>query len=236
MTRLLWNANLRLSTGLSHGAIYLDGQVVPWFGLSSVKIETPGEAAVQYLDGQANTVRQPHGETSASLTAYAYPEVLDRETSTSRQLTGLTYRTSRYLHMIYNPFVYLEAYPYQTDADSDSAIEFSFSADARPEHPEGHAAISHLMIDLDEVNPIAQQELEALLYGTDVLDPRWPTIEEVIELVEAHTVLRIIDHRDGTWTAIGPDSAIKMVSATEFEITWPSAYFIGEHIFRISSL
>ena len=53
---------------------------------------------------------------------------------------------------------------------------------------------------------------------------------------DAALLLGSADHGDGTWTAIGPPEAIKMVSPTEFEISWPSAKPIDGASYTISSL
>jgi hypothetical protein len=59
---------------------------------------------------------------------------------------------------------------------------------------------------------------------------------KVLEMFESGAILRIVDHGDGTWTATGPDEAIKMLSSTMFEITWPSAIYIDTETYKISSL
>lgn len=236
MTKLIWSTDDKLSTGLSHGVIYFDGQYQAWRGLTEASAEPPEATATQYLDGESYVVNARGGEYEGSLTAYTYPEVLDNQTATARQLTGMTYRTDTHLHLIYNPFVYLEPSPYQTDTNTASASDFSFSITTKPTHIDGLEPISQLIVSLDQVNPAALSDLETMLYGGEDSEPVWPTIEQVVELVEARAVLRITDHRDGTWTADGPAQAIKMVSATEFEITWPSAFLIDANTFVISSL
>lgn len=236
MTKLIWSTDTKLSTGLSHGVIYFDGGYRAWQGLTEASAEPPAATSTQYLDGEPHVVGLRGGEYEGSLSAYTYPEVLDNQTATARQLTGMTYRTDTHLYLIYNPFVYLEPSPHQTDADTVTASDFSFSITTKPTLIDGLEPISQLIVSLDQVNPAALADLETMLYGGEDSDPIWPTIEQVVELVEARAVLRITDHRDGTWTADGPASAIKMVSATEFEITWPSAIPIDADTFIISSL
>jgi hypothetical protein len=80
------------------------------------------------------------------------------------------------------------------------------------------------------------EALEDVLYGTDDESPRLPSPEEVFEIFEENAILRIIDNGDGTWTAIGPDSAIEMLDSETFEITWPSAVYIDADTYTISSL
>lgn len=66
--------------------------------------------------------------------------------------------------------------------------------------------------------------------------PRFPTLEELLDIFESGVILRITDHGDGTWTADGPDSAIQMLTESMFRITWPSAVYISADTYQISSL
>lgn len=220
----------RHSEGLSHGAVYHGATVEPWIGLISVAASSAGGSELQYLDGVVHAVYTPNEDYTFTVEGYTYPELLD----TVWQLDGFTYQDSNYLYLIYNPVLYLETKAYASDADTTAAVTFAFDATAKPIQ-ENQWNISRLLVDLDGPQaPLA--ELIKILHGTEDADPRWPTVSEVEELFESATTLRIIDHRDGTWSAIGPDSAIKMVSSSEFEITWPSAKFIDTDTFRISSL
>ena len=78
--------------------------------------------------------------------------------------------------------------------------------------------------------------IENTLYGSADTSARLPEPQEIFDLFEDGAILKITDHGDGTWTAEGPDSAIQMLSATEFEITWPSAVYLSSDTYRISSL
>ena len=82
----------------------------------------------------------------------------------------------------------------------------------------------------------AISDLEDMLYGTNAEAPRLPLPDEIISIFEENALLRIIDHGDGTWTAIGPDEAITMITPTEFEIDWPSATYLDEETYTIRSL
>ena len=230
MGKLRFGENLRLQAGLSHGAVYLQDAVEPWVGLISIESTTTSGAA-QHLDGIVYAVTTPYDEYAFTVEGYTYPELLE----TNVQQDGLTYRDRNYLYLVYNPLLYLNTSSYATDSDSTSATTFELSATAKPTKLRS-LLTSRLLVDLGAASPGAVAQITEILYGTDTNEPRWPSIEEVEEVFESNAVLRIIDHGDGTWSAIGPDSAIKMVSDTEFEITWPSARYIDGDTFRISSL
>ena len=230
MANLEWTASSP-SVGISHGAVYAsDGRVYVWSGITAIADTSVQEGAKQYLDGQVQTISKPEGEYSATIKAYTYPEVLDGEP----RFVGLTYRTGTAIHLVYSPLVLSTgAQSWDTDSDSPSLVDFEFSVSARVSPG---SSVSHVVVYLERANPSVVSELESFLYGTDSEDPRWPSIAWVVESFEAQTILRIVDHGDGTWTAIGPPEAIKMVSPTEFEISWPSAKPIDSDAYTISSL
>ena len=230
MANLEWTASSP-SVGISHGAVYAsDGRVYVWSGITAIADTSVQETARQYLDGQVQTISKPEGEYSATIKAYTYPEVLDGEP----RFVGLTYRTGSAIHLVYSPLVLSTgAQSWDTGSDSPSLVDFEFSVSTRVSPG---SSVSHVVVYLERANPSAVAELESFLYGTDSEDPRWPSIAWVVESFEAQTILRIVDHGDGTWTAIGPPEAIKMVSPTEFEISWPSAKPIDSASYTISSL
>ena len=230
MANLEWTASSP-SIGISHGAVYAsDGRVYVWSGITAIADTSVQETARQYLDGQVQTISKPEGEYSATIKAYTYPEVLDGEP----RFVGLTYRTGSAIHLVYSPLVLSTgAQSWDTDSDSPSLVDFEFSVSTRVSPG---SSVSHVVVYLERANPSAVAELESFLYGTDSEEPRWPSIAWVVESFEARTILRVIDHGDGTWTAIGPPEAIKMVSPTEFEISWPSATPIDSASYTISSL
>jgi len=79
-------------------------------------------------------------------------------------------------------------------------------------------------------------DLEDVLYGNASEPPRLPTPQEVWEIVEQASLLLVVDHGDGTFSVIGPDSAITMLDATTFQIDWPSVIILNPDEYQISSL
>ena len=67
-----------------------------------------------------------------------------------------------------------------------------------------------------------------------------PYPDELIPLFQeaenAHTLL-VIDHGDGSWTAIGSDDVVALGSnPTEFTIASPSAIFLDSESYTLSTL
>ncbi len=80
------------------------------------------------------------------------------------------------------------------------------------------------------------QAIEDLLYGSASTAPRLPDPQEILDLFEEGAILKIIDHGDGTWTAIGPDDVVYMTDPDTFEINWPSVVYLDEDTYQVSSL
>lgn len=99
----------------------------------------------------------------------------------------------------------------------------------------GHAPTSHIIIDEKTTWHEALTALTNALYGTASTNPRLPSPEEVLAIFYNNATLRIIDHGDGTWTAIGPDDVVKMLSTTEFQINWPSAVYLNSTTYQVSN-
>jgi hypothetical protein len=65
---------------------------------------------------------------------------------------------------------------------------------------------------------------------------RLPDPQEIFDIFEANSILRVVDNGDGTFTVTGPDDAITMLDDTTFEIDWPSVVVIDSNTYEISSL
>ena len=99
----------------------------------------------------------------------------------------------------------------------------------------GAKPAAHLIIDSTIAHPAAIQAVEDILYGSIDGVSRLPDPEELIAIFERHAIFVVIDHGDGTWTAIGPDDSIQMINTSTFQITWPSVIFLSEDTYQISS-
>jgi hypothetical protein len=202
--------------------------------LSSVK-ETDSGSDIQtrYLDGVKTLQRRRKGDFSGSVEAYTYPELLEQRRLKS---FGFSYRVTTgkgsKIHLIYNAqFSPGEVAHKQSEVD---LISWDFVTKAIPIPDVAMSA--HLIVDADLAYPETVAALEDILYGSDALTARLPSPEEVLEVFEEHSILRVIDHGDGTFTITGPDSAIQMLSSTTWQITWPSAIYIDAVTYSISSL
>lgn len=256
MTRLIWGdvAVRTIEAGVDRGVLYpVNGVGVAWNGLVAVK-ESPSTLteSIRYFDGEKYRNRSHADSFAGTIEALTYPDEFavydgysDSRVSNQRRKTfGLSYRTrilgadgdlGYKLHLVYNALVQPSGRAYSSLATSTDPENFAWDFTTTPMRLSGLRPTAHVVIDSTVTHAWTMTAIEDLLYGTGVANPRLPTPEELIELFESGTILRIIDHGDGTWTATGPDEAIQMLDATTFQISWPTAVYIDEVTFQISS-
>jgi hypothetical protein len=265
MTQLAWdNVGERyFEAGVDRGVLYPPiGDGVPWNGLISVD-ESPsgGDITPYFIDGIKYINRSAAEEFEATIEAYTYPEEFAQcdgsaelyqsqglfATQQKRRPFGLSYRTligndvnaeehAYKLHIIYNALAEPSKRTYQTTGEDTEPTTFSWDISTTIVPVPGVENSAHLVIDTRQAWPWAVAAVEAVLYGTEDTPPRLPTPQELVDLFVENAFLKITDNGDGTWTAEGPDEAISMLNATEFQISWPSAVYLDTTTYEISSL
>lgn len=239
MTRIVWDSSLGMQTGVDRGVIYPRiGPGTGWNGLTAVIEDSATEEKSRYLDGVKTRIRRTRGEFSGSIEAYTYPdELYDKVLVQQRAQTfGLSYRVaageSHRLHLVYNVVIVPTGRDHQQR--DPGMLKWNFSTLPIDIPFAGRSA--HLIVDGNYAYPWVISDLEDILYGSEATEPRLPTPQEVWDIVEAGSILLVVDYGDGTFAIIGPDDAITMTSATTFEVDWPSVVNIDADTYRISSL
>lgn len=251
--------------GVDRGVLYVkDKPGVPWNGLISVdENPTGGEAVPYYYDGFKYANPSALEEWEADLEAFTYPEEFGYCDGTEsmanglfitqqrRNSFGLSYRTligndiegvshGYRIHIVYDVQAEPTQRSYSTIDDDAEASTFNWHLTARPRKFQdpafGVKFGAHLILDSTKIYPWTMRAVEEVLYGIDSVDPVLPSPQELLAIFENNTLLHVIDNGDGTWTAVGPESAIKMVSADEFTIDWPSVTIVDDDTYTISSL
>lgn len=261
MSRLQWNApgTRFYETGVDRGVLYVDGQAgVVWNGLTSVnESSSGGEAKPYYIDGVKYANVPSSEEFEATLSAFTYPDlfalcegnVQPRSglflTRQRRKSFGLSYRTmigndleeeqGYKIHIIYNVLASSSERTSNSLGESVDPTDFTWSITARPPVMSGYKRTAHVVIDSRHTDPIVLSIIEDILYGTDEETARLPSFIEVIEAFDTISTLTIVDNGDGTWTATAPFDVIRMLDEETFEITAPTAVFIDEDTYTISS-
>lgn len=257
MARLAWDepGTRSYELGVDRGVLYpSNGRGVPWNGLISVN-EAPSDAdlVASHVDGRKIWHQRRIEGFSATITAYTYPQEFEKYLGNNEGLTGqvrpyfgFSYRTrlandleseaGSLIHIVYNALASPSSNQYSSESDSTEPTTFSWDMDTTPVVLANGAIGSHIIVNTKMAHSWAVEALESQIYGSGLNEPYLPTISAVMDIFEAASIFRVTDHGDGTWTAEGPDSAIQMLDATTFQITWPSAVYLDNVTYRLSSL
>jgi hypothetical protein len=263
MATLVWDKTGErfYQTGVDHGVLYLhDGTVVPWNGLIDIEEGSASELRSFYLDGVKYLESLAPGDFIGKLKAYTYPDEFDSVNGMVAVAPGLTYyeqpsksfnlsyRTrvgndldgndhAYKIHILYNLLANPEAHSFGTISDSSAQpVEFSWSLTGTPPKPDKYRPTVHISMDSRTTPPDILKLVEDTLYGTATTAPSLPTILEISEYFGYLGALIIVDHGNGTWSAIDEaDTYITMLSDTEFQIDDADATYLDPDTYTISS-
>lgn len=244
MTRLIWGEGPSMyDHGLDRGVLYLAESAVPWNGLVSVDEKVNAFTNVDhYFEGQRLHVSQESGDFEARISAYTYPDAFaeyngysDRE---DYPRFGFSYRTQdgagHRLHIVYNVLVRDDARSWVTIGDKIDPSLFDWDIYASAVPIPGASPASRLTMMVPQESTVFDA-VEDILYGTSTTDPRLPDPEELVELYETATLLRIVYNGDGSYTATGPDDMVRLLDDGRFELNAPSVFFLDQDIFVVNS-
>lgn len=263
MATLVWDevSERIYQAGIDRGVLFLnDGTVVPWNGLTSLEESSNAESKSFYIDGVKYLENLIPGDFVGKLKAITYPEEFDQVSGLVDVAIGLSfynqpvqsfslsYRTkigndvegTEYaykIHILYNLIANPEAYSFNTFDDSAvKPIEFVWSLTGTPPKIGRFKPTVHISVDSREAQPAALQMLEDKLYGTVISAPSLPTIQDVAEYFGYLNALIIIDHGDGTWSAVDDsDTYITMLDSTTFQIDNVDATYLDGDTYTVSS-
>lgn len=182
---------------------------VAWNGLSAVTESPSGaEPTPIWADNQKYLNLLSAEEFGATVEAYTYPDEFAKCDGSAelvqgvmigqqdRAVFGMCYKTALgndtegnshgyKLHMIYGAQAAPSERNYQTINDSPEPIAFSWELSTTPVNVTGHKPISSLVIDSTKADPTKLAELEKILYGDEMTDPRLPLPDEIKTLMTA---------------------------------------------------
>ena len=201
MTRLTWADQVRTyESGISKGVLYFDNyEASVWSGLISLR-ETgiSSDVSYDYFDGLAYNVSMEFEEYIAEIEAFVYPYVLEDHilalcdsstrvgTTNDLRPFGFTYRTNASpgykLHIVYNIVGTINDMTYDTLNDDISLNPFVFNFHAIPVPIPKARPSSHLIIDSNYADPGLLAEVEKILYGSEQTTPRFPSVEEILNI------------------------------------------------------
>jgi hypothetical protein len=244
MTRLIWGERAPFfDRGVDRGVLYLNDTAVPWNGLVSVEEKQTGATnADHYFDGSRLHISQEIGDFEARVSAYTYPDVFAEYNGYSERdiyrSFGLSYRTDYgdgyRLHLVYNATVHDDQRAWSTQSANVQISTFDWDIYGTPVPVPGSSPTSRIIMETPR-DPDILRQLEEVLYGTETTDPRLPPPEELLDIYEAATLLRITYNGDGSYTASGPDDMVRDLGDGRFEIDAPTAFLMRNGAFIVNS-
>lgn len=261
MTTLLWDVvgEKRFQTGVDRGVLYLsDHSGVVWNGLTSVEELNDDDYSSFFLDGIKYSGFNTVGDFSARLKAFTYPDEFEEfegikdlgsGLSVHNQMNprfGLSYRTKNgndidgvafgyRIHILYNLLALTDATSFSTIGSQIQPVEFNWNLFGMPENIPGYHPTCQLILDSTEFPSDILSIIEDILYGTEEENARLPSFSELLSLIQELFLITIVDHEDGTWSAIGPDNLVEMLDSTTFQISEANAIYIDADTYEISS-
>lgn len=261
MTKLIWDqiGEKVYETGVYQGVLYSSsGNGVVWNGLTSVEEDQSDlKQTPYYLDGVKYFNERSTSDFSGTLKAIYYPdEFLEFDGYQSsapgllldgqpvRSLFGLSYRTligddiqgtalGYKIHLLYNLTATPSNKNYATNSKSATALEFSWKITGIPEVTPGYRASAHAVIDSRKIEPWKLVYVENILYGSDEVTARLPSMAELMTFIYTG-LYSIVDNGNGTFTVTGPDDIVYYIDEDMFEIASPAVAMIDEFTYTIS--
>lgn len=262
MGKIVWDrfGNRVYETGLDRGVLYLpNGSAVPWNGLTSIIEKFNREVSSVYFDGMKIHDAVVLGDFSATMKAVTYPEEFTELEGMASdksgiwyadqppQTFGLCYRTQvgndlegndagYKIHILYNVTAVPNDKTYASLGADPSLVEFEWTISSVPEEIPGYYPTAHIIIDSTKTDPWLLEELEEMLYGTSLAAAALIPMTELVTFISEWYRIQIVDHGDGTWSAISERDEFIDLDIVEqyFEINGANAVFLDLETFIIS--
>lgn len=237
MSRIIWGlpSDRIFAQGVDRGVFYpKSAPGVPWSGLLGIKEGSDGDVKTEvHVDGVKTLNKSGSGAFSATAECFTYPDELETE-----KIFDFAYRTylgGYQLHLVYDASTKMADIEHSTIKATPELSTFSWFMTTRPVLFHDRYRMSHLVIDYRRTNHQVLKELESILYGTDDTPPRMPTPDEVFDIYQRQSILRITVSDDGVVTFEGPEEAIHWLDTTRIELRWPTITWLDDSTFSISS-
>jgi len=262
MATLVWDkvGSRTYENGLDRGVIYLqDGSAVVWNGITSIIEQFDRAITPIHYDGMKVNDFVILGSFKASAKAVSYPKALFLSEGITEvrhgfsvadqksKLFGFCYRTRAgndlegneagyKIHIVYNVTALPSDKNFQSISTDPTIVEFEWSLTAVPAEIKGFYPTAHIIIDSKELDPWLLEEIEEIIYGDSDSDAALIPIDDLVDMVREWCRVKIIDHGDGTWSAIEQRDGMNIVFLpnSEFIINGVDAVYLDDVTFRIS--
>lgn len=221
----------RAYEGVDRGFIFFESEKgAPWRGITDVEVlEDSYLVETYYMDGRKIGHRFHKGNFHAKVTSYDNPfedpELMyDVRGFSYREHYSLGGKNHYRLHIVHGASIRYLSSVQQTYNVSDpkDITTFRWEVDSLDVDLRENVELkgSHLILDSSQIFDWSLRDIENVLYD----EGRIPSIDEMMDIFSEMNLI-IIDHGDGTWSAVGHESMIQMLDATEFVIETPTIIF-----------
>jgi hypothetical protein len=140
------------------------------------------------------------------------------------------------IHLIYNVLAIPSDKSYSSIGTDVTYTEFEWTISAIPEDIPGLRPTAHITINSIGTDPWLLEELEEILYGDADSNASLLPMDELISIITEWYRVKIVDHQDGTWSAIErrPGSIFIEQSDQSFYIINVNSRYIDDVTFVIS--
>jgi hypothetical protein len=210
MSVLEWDkvGDRRYQTGVDRGVLFPpDAPAVPWNGLTSIQENVSRDVKSYYLDGVKFLDHHIPGSYSATLSAFTYPDELDKLLGMAEYAPGiflhdqrtklfhLSYRTligndidgtdhGYKVHIVYNVLAIPSDKASNTLSDQVSVDPFEWTLSGTPNLMFGARPTAHISLDSRLIDPAMLEALESMLYGSVNADPSLPLLTDLLTMVD----------------------------------------------------
>jgi hypothetical protein len=138
------------------------------------------------------------------------------------------------IHLVYKCMATVSPRSRKTIGGDTSMTEFNFDIVCTPVKLPGFRPTAHYIIDTRGMSQSVIDELEDILYGTDVVPGRMPTPTELFDIMSFGTAITITVHTDGTFTVVASHDNLEGLSDTTFVIRNVNGTDHGDGTYTIS--
>lgn len=211
----------RAYQGVDRGFIFFESTTgIPWRGIQDIDVSEDGASIESYyVDGKKIGQRYYKGQFRASITSLDDPSV---HMSDKDVVYGFSYRETYLignvehyrLHIVHDVTIrFIDSIRETINPTDPDATTYAWEIDSLDTDLRDDVFGSHLILDSSQIYPWTIRDIETIMYK----EGRLPSVDEMIEIFGLMNLL-IIDHGDGTWTAVGHESMMNMIDLTEFQI------------------
>lgn len=234
MTALVWDSTSQRTyeTGIQKAVInFSDIGTFPWNGLTKVdESEKNSTLVTTFFDGVKIHNQKGRGVYECKISGLSFPKevapILGMAelrpgfsiTGQTRKPFNFTYQTlvgdSDYkIHFVWNALLVQSELGSDTIGSTTEPTKFAWDVTATPSRDnEGYHASAHMVVDSSEVSSELMSDLIDWIYGTDSIDPYFPTQPELIAFFnppfEPELVARFNYYRPNLDTAVSEEITV----------------------------